>query len=98
MADADAIFPVHSAPDLVGAILMEDADSEEYWAVCEPAKPMAWRRPAVFAHLVAMAKSGRTVGGEGRAPVMADFRFRRMGTRRLIAEIDRQFAQMAGVR
>ncbi len=48
-------------PDLVGAILMEDADSEEYWAVCEPAKPMAWRRPAVFAHLVEMAKSGRTV-------------------------------------
>jgi hypothetical protein len=48
-------------PDLVGAILMEDADSDEYWAVCLPEKPMAWRHPRVFAHLVAVAKSGRTV-------------------------------------
>jgi hypothetical protein len=48
-------------PDRVGTILMEDPDSEEYRAVCAPAKPMAWRHPMVFAHLVAMAKSGRTV-------------------------------------
>jgi hypothetical protein len=48
-------------PDLVGAILMEDADSDEFWAVCAPEKPMAWRHPLVFAHLVALAKSGRTV-------------------------------------
>jgi uncharacterized protein len=48
-------------PDLVGAILMEDADSDEYWAVCGPEKPMAWRHPLVFAHLVAAAKEGRTV-------------------------------------
>ena len=48
-------------PDLVGAILMEDADSDQYWAVCAPEKPMAWRNPRVFAHLVAVAKSGRTV-------------------------------------
>ena len=48
-------------PDLVGAILMEDADSDEYWAVCAPEKPMAWRSPRLFAHLVAVAKGGRTV-------------------------------------
>jgi uncharacterized protein len=48
-------------PDLVGTILMEDPDSDEYRAVCAPKKPMAWRHPMVFAHLVAMAKSGRTV-------------------------------------
>ena len=43
------------------AILMEDADSDEYRAVCAPEKPMSWRHPMVFAHLVAMAKSGRIV-------------------------------------
>jgi uncharacterized protein len=48
-------------PDLAGVILMEDADSDEYRAVCSPGKPMAWRQPQVFAHLVATAKSGRIV-------------------------------------
>ena len=28
-------------PDLVGTILMEDADSDEYRAVCAPEKPIA---------------------------------------------------------
>lgn len=48
-------------PDLIGTILMEDPDSEEYRAVCAPEKPLAWRHPKVFAHLVQMAKSGRLV-------------------------------------
>ncbi len=48
-------------PDLVSTILMEDADSDEYRAVCAPNKPMAWRHPQIFAHLVAIAKSGRIV-------------------------------------
>ena len=48
-------------PDLAGVILMEDAESDEYRAVCPPEKPMAWRQPQVFAHLVATAKSGRLV-------------------------------------
>jgi uncharacterized protein len=48
-------------PDLAGVILMEDADSDQYRAVCSPEKPMAWRQPQVFAHLVATAKSGRIV-------------------------------------
>ena len=48
-------------PDLVGVILMEDADSDEYRAVCPPERPMAWRQPQIFAHLVATAKSGRVV-------------------------------------
>jgi uncharacterized protein len=54
-------LPGRLRPDLVGAILMEDADSEEYWAVCAPERPMAWRHPRIFARLVAEAKSGRTV-------------------------------------
>jgi hypothetical protein len=48
-------------PDKVGTLLMEDADSEDYLAVCDPAKPLAWRTPMVFNHLVAVAKTGRTV-------------------------------------
>jgi len=48
-------------PDFVGTILMEDADSDEYRAVSPPEKPMAWRNPLVFAHLVSKAKSGRVV-------------------------------------
>jgi hypothetical protein len=48
-------------PDLVGTILMEDPDGDEYQAVCPPERPMAWRHPLVFAHLLAQAKSGRTV-------------------------------------
>ena len=48
-------------PDKVGTLLMEDADSEEYLAVCDPARPLAWRTPLVFNHLVAMAKAERVV-------------------------------------
>jgi uncharacterized protein len=48
-------------PDRVGTLLMEDPDSDEYRAVCDPEKPFAWLTPLIFKHLVAMAKSGRTV-------------------------------------
>jgi len=48
-------------PDRTGTILMEDPDSDEYRAVCDPEKPFAWLTPIVFKHLVAMAKSGRIV-------------------------------------
>lgn len=48
-------------PDRVGTILMEDPDSDEYRAVCDPEDPLAWLTPLVFKHLVFMAKSGRTV-------------------------------------
>lgn len=48
-------------PDLTGVILMEDADGDEYRAVCDPAKPMAWLKPLVFKHLLAKAREGRTV-------------------------------------
>jgi uncharacterized protein len=48
-------------PDRNGTILMEDPDSDEYRAVCDPKTPMAWRQPLVFKHLVKMAKSGRMV-------------------------------------
>ena len=54
-------LPPHFRPDLVGAILMEDADSDEFWAVRAPERPTAWRNPRAFAHPVAAAKSGRTV-------------------------------------
>ena len=48
-------------PDKIGALLMEDPDSDEYQAVCDPARPMAWRHPLMFKHLVAKAKEGRIV-------------------------------------
>jgi uncharacterized protein len=48
-------------PDKVGTILMEDPDNDDYLAVCDPARPLAWRTPMVFSHLVTMAKSGRMV-------------------------------------
>ncbi|MCB1533542.1 MAG: hypothetical protein KDJ44_02155 [Rhodoblastus sp.] len=54
-------LPATLRPDKVGTILMEDPDNEDYQAVCEPTKPMAWRHPLVFKHLVAQAKAGRTV-------------------------------------
>ena len=44
-------------PDKVGTLLMEDADSEDYLAVCDPARPLAWRTPLVFNHLVSVAKT-----------------------------------------
>lgn len=48
-------------PDRVGTLLMEDAETDDYLAVCDPAKPLAWRTPLVFNHLVSIAKTGRTV-------------------------------------
>jgi uncharacterized protein len=54
-------LPRNLRPDLVGTLFMEDDDSGEYRAVCDPQWPMAWRAPRVFSHLVGVAKSGRTV-------------------------------------
>jgi uncharacterized protein len=54
-------LPPHFRPDRIGAILMEAHDADEYRVVCSPARPLAWRNPRVFAHLVAVAKTGRTV-------------------------------------
>jgi uncharacterized protein len=54
-------LPPNMRPDRIGTILMEDDDTEEYRAVCAPGRPLAWRNPRVFAHLVAVAKTGRTV-------------------------------------
>jgi hypothetical protein len=48
-------------PDRVGALLMQDPDSDEYQAVCDPEKPFAWRNPLIFKHLVSLAKDGRVV-------------------------------------
>ena len=54
-------LPATLRPDKVGTILMDDEETGEYRAVCDPQKPLAWRHPLMFAHLVAMAKAGRTV-------------------------------------
>ncbi len=54
-------LPPNMRPDWIGAILLEDPDSEEYRAVCEPHRPNAWRDRRVFAHLVSVAKTGRVV-------------------------------------
>jgi hypothetical protein len=54
-------LPPHFRPDRIGVLLMEDAEADEYRAVCAPGRPHAWREPRVFAHLVAVAKTGRVV-------------------------------------
>ncbi len=54
-------LPRHFRPDRIGTILMEAHDADEYRAVCAPERPLAWRQPRVFAHLVAIAKTGRVV-------------------------------------
>ncbi len=48
-------------PDMIGTLFMEAHDADEYRAVSARERPLAWRRPQVFAHLVAVARSGRTV-------------------------------------
>jgi hypothetical protein len=49
-------------PNLTGVILMEEAETERYLAVCHPDRPMDWmKNKLVFAHLVFMAKQGREV-------------------------------------
>jgi len=48
-------------PDKIGVIFMEAHDTDEYRAVCAPERPLAWRQPRVFAYLVGVAKTGRTV-------------------------------------
>jgi len=57
----DRGLPATMRPDKVGTLLMDDPDSDEYHAVCDPSKPLAWRNPLVFKHLVLEAKSGRLV-------------------------------------
>jgi hypothetical protein len=54
-------LPANMRPDKIGTILMEDEETEEYRAVCAPERPLAWRNPRVFAHLIAVAKTGRIV-------------------------------------
>ena len=60
----DRALPRPFRPDRIGTILMEAHDADEYRAVCAPGKPLAWRQPRVFAHLVAGAKTGRMVGAK----------------------------------
>ena len=54
-------LPANMRPDRIGALFMEDDETDEYRVVCAPERPLAWRNPRVFAHLVAIAKTGRTV-------------------------------------
>ncbi len=54
-------LPVNFRPDRIGVLFRDDYDVDEYRAVCAPERPLAWRSPRVFAHLVAIAKTGRTV-------------------------------------
>jgi uncharacterized protein len=48
-------------PDRIGVLLMQDPDSDEYHAVCDPEKPFSWRSPLIFRHLLTLAKEGRMV-------------------------------------
>jgi hypothetical protein len=58
---SDRAVPRTLRPDRIGTLFMEAHDADEYRAVCAPERPLAWRQPRVFAHLVAVAKTGRTV-------------------------------------
>jgi len=69
-------------PDRTGTILMEDPDSDEYRAVCDPEKPFAWLTPIVFKHLVAMAKAGG-LSSPRRVEILANSRQWAMGSLRL---------------
>jgi hypothetical protein len=57
----DRALGAQMRPDRVGALLMDDPDSDEYQAVCDPEKPFSWRNQLVFKHLVSEAKAGRIV-------------------------------------
>jgi uncharacterized protein len=57
----DRGLSVQFRPDRVGTLLMDDPDSDEYHAVCDPEKPFSWRNPLIFRHLVSLAKEGRVV-------------------------------------
>jgi hypothetical protein len=57
----DRNMSVRLRPDRVGAVLMEDPETQQYRAVCDPARPFAWLTPLVFKHLLRKAKSGRVV-------------------------------------
>ena len=72
----------HFRPDRIGALFMDDGELDEYRAVCAPARPLAWREPRVFAHLVAVAKTGRTVVAKAGLQAWRVFRLRRNGARR----------------
>ena len=76
-------LPAHFRPDRIGVILMEDGDVDEYRAVCAPSRPYAWRRPDVFAHLVAVAKTGRVVVAKAGLQAWRVFPSGAMGADRL---------------
>ena len=56
---------------------MEDDETDEYRAVCAPERPLAWRNPRVFAHLVAVAKTGRIVVAKAGLDLVAYLRLGR---------------------
>ena len=70
-------------PDKVGALLMEDADSEEYLAVCDPAKPLALAHADGFRAPRLDRQDGAHRQGEGRGQGLADPCQRPVGSVRL---------------
>lgn len=49
-------------PSRTGVILMEEADTERFLAVCHPDRPMDWlKNKHVFEHLKFVARQGREV-------------------------------------
>ena len=78
-----ATSPAALRPDLVGLILMEDADSDEYWAVCLPGKADGLAPPSRFRPSCRRCEVGADGGGEGGPDVLAYFRLGRVGSKRL---------------
>lgn len=58
---ADRALTAPLRPDRIATLFMVDPETQQYRAVCDPTRPLAWRNPLVFKHLVAMAKAGQRV-------------------------------------
>ena len=79
-------LPANMRPDRIGALFMEDDETDEYRVVCAPERPLAWRNPQ------SVRPSGRDRQErshrrrQGGAQFVAHLRLGRMGSGRLKAE------------
>ena len=92
----DRALPPHFRPDRIGVLFMEDDELGEYRAVCAPSRALAWREPRVFAHLVAVAKTGRMVVAKAGLKAWRVFASGECGTDRLTgAHINGKLSRLA---
>ena len=70
----DRGLPATMRPDKVGTLLMDDPDSDEYHAVCDPEKPFSWRTSARIQASGGGGESRPDGCRESRAAVLAHIR------------------------